>query len=77
MTSFRIVSKVRGILNSRLGLKAKDLKVGHAGTLDPLASGVLIVCTGKATKQIDASVSLQFPLTPLNKSTKLLFFVLK
>jgi len=53
MTSFRIVSKVRGILNSRLGLKAKDLKVGHAGTLDPLASGVLIVCTGKATKQID------------------------
>ena len=53
MTSFRIVSKVRGILNSRLGLKAKDLKVGHAGTLDPLASGVLLVCTGKATKQID------------------------
>lgn len=53
MTSFRVVSKVRGILNSRLGLKAKDLKVGHAGTLDPLASGVLIVCTGKATKLID------------------------
>ena len=53
MTSFRIVSKVRGILNSRLGLKAKDLKVGHAGTLDPLASGVLLVCTGKATKLID------------------------
>ncbi len=51
MTSFRVVSKVRGILNNRLGIKS--LKVGHAGTLDPLATGVLIVCTGKATKQID------------------------
>ncbi len=51
MTSFRIVSKVRGILNNRLGIK--DLKVGHAGTLDPLATGVLVVCTGKATKKIN------------------------
>ncbi len=51
MTSFRIVSRVRGILNRQLGIK--DLKVGHAGTLDPLATGVLIVCTGRATKQID------------------------
>ena len=51
MTSFRVVSKVRGILNNRLGIKS--LKVGHAGTLDPLATGVLIVCTGKATKQIE------------------------
>ncbi len=51
MTSFRIVSKVRGILCNRLGIKS--LKVGHAGTLDPLATGVLIVCTGKATKQIE------------------------
>ena len=51
MTSFRLVSKVRGMLCHRLGIKS--LKVGHAGTLDPLATGVLIVCTGKATKQID------------------------
>jgi len=50
-TSFRIVSRVRGILNRRLGIKT--LRVGHAGTLDPLATGVLLVCTGKATKQID------------------------
>lgn len=50
MTSFRLVSKVRGILCHKLGIKS--LKVGHAGTLDPLATGVLIVCTGKATKQI-------------------------
>lgn len=55
VTSFRIVSRVRGILNHKLGIKnpKKGLKVGHAGTLDPLATGVLIVCTGKATKQID------------------------
>ena len=51
MTSFRIVSKVRGILCHKLGIK--ELKVGHAGTLDPLATGVLIVCTGKGTKEID------------------------
>jgi len=51
MTSFRLVSKVRGILCHKLGIK--KLRVGHAGTLDPLATGVLIVCTGKATKQID------------------------
>ncbi len=50
-TSFDLVSKVRNILRSRLGLK--KLKVGHAGTLDPLASGLMIVCTGKATKRID------------------------
>lgn len=51
LTSFRVVSRVRGILCQRLG--TKKLAVGHAGTLDPLATGVLIVCTGKATKQID------------------------
>jgi tRNA pseudouridine55 synthase len=50
-TSFDLVSKLRyGI--SRL-LKIKKIKVGHAGTLDPLATGVMIVCTGKATKRID------------------------
>ncbi|MBQ9362068.1 MAG: tRNA pseudouridine(55) synthase TruB [Bacteroidaceae bacterium] len=50
-TSFNLVSKVRGELSRRLGVK--KLKVGHAGTLDPLATGVLIICTGKATKEID------------------------
>ena len=50
-TSFNLVSKVRGELSRRLGVK--KVKVGHAGTLDPLATGVLIVCTGKATKEID------------------------
>lgn len=50
-TSFNVVAKVRGELSHRLGVK--KLKVGHAGTLDPLATGVLLVCTGKCTKQID------------------------
>lgn len=50
-TSFDVVKKIRSRLQH--GLKLKKLKVGHAGTLDPLASGLVIVCTGKATKQID------------------------
>ncbi len=50
-TSFGLVSKVRYLLCKHIG--EKRLKVGHAGTLDPLATGVLIICTGKATKQID------------------------
>lgn len=50
-TSFEVVSKVRGKLKNRL--KVKKLKVGHAGTLDPLATGVLLVCTGKATKLVE------------------------
>lgn len=50
-TSFNLVSKVRRLLCQHLG--EKKLKVGHAGTLDPLATGVLLVCTGKATKTID------------------------
>ncbi|MBO4612945.1 MAG: tRNA pseudouridine(55) synthase TruB [Bacteroidaceae bacterium] len=50
-TSFNLVAKVRWLLCHRLGVK--KLKVGHAGTLDPLATGVLIVCTGRATKRID------------------------
>ena len=45
-TSFGLVAKVRYLLCKRLGVK--KLKVGHAGTLDPLATGVLLVCTGKA-----------------------------
>lgn len=50
-TSFGLVNKVRRLLCQHMG--EKKLKVGHAGTLDPLATGVLILCTGKATKQID------------------------
>lgn len=50
-TSFDIVNRVRGMLCRALGVK--KLKVGHAGTLDPLATGVVIVCTGRLTKQID------------------------
>jgi tRNA pseudouridine55 synthase len=50
-TSFDLVNKVRIILKNTLG--EKKLKVGHAGTLDPLATGLLIICTGRATKKID------------------------
>lgn len=50
-TSFDAVKRVRGVLARRTG--KKKLKVGHAGTLDPLATGVLVICTGKATKRID------------------------
>ena len=50
-TSFDVVAKVRYHLCRALGVK--KLKVGHAGTLDPLATGVLMVCTGRATKRID------------------------
>ena len=50
-TSFDAVKRIRGALLRRLGVK--KLKVGHAGTLDPLASGVMIVTTGRATKQIE------------------------
>jgi tRNA pseudouridine55 synthase len=50
-TSFDLVNKVRIIIRSVLGIR--KLKVGHAGTLDPLASGLMIICTGLATKKID------------------------
>lgn len=50
-TSFDAVKRVRGALTRRLHMK--KLKVGHAGTLDPLATGVMIICTGRATKRID------------------------
>ena len=50
-TSFAVVNKVRYCLCRKLGVK--KLKVGHAGTLDPLATGVVIVCTGRATKRIE------------------------
>ncbi len=54
-TSFDVVNRVRGIISRNTSLK--KVKIGHAGTLDPLATGVLIVCTGKKTKQIE---SLQY-----------------
>jgi len=50
-TSFDLVNKVRIIIKSSLGIR--NIKVGHAGTLDPLAGGLMIICTGKATKRID------------------------
>jgi tRNA pseudouridine55 synthase len=50
-TSFDVISKLRSHIRGRLGLK--KLKVGHAGTLDPLATGLVIVCTGKFTKRIN------------------------
>ena len=50
-TSFDVVSKLRNSIKKKLDLK--KIKVGHAGTLDPLATGLLIICTGKMTKRID------------------------
>lgn len=50
-TSFALVAKVRYLLCRKI--QVKKLKVGHAGTLDPLATGVLVLCTGRATKRID------------------------
>ncbi len=50
-TSFDVVNKIRWKISR--SLKIKKLKVGHAGTLDPLATGVMIICTGKATKRIE------------------------
>lgn len=55
-TSFDIVNKFRYLLHRKLG--TRKLKVGHAGTLDPLATGVVVVCTGKYTKRIE-EVQLQ------------------
>lgn len=50
-TSFDVVKRIRGAVLRRLGVR--KFKVGHAGTLDPLASGVMIVVTGRATKRIE------------------------
>lgn len=51
-TSFDLVNKIRYLIRKELGVK--KLKIGHAGTLDPLATGVMIVCTGKSTKKIES-----------------------
>ncbi|MGL4994296.1 MAG: tRNA pseudouridine(55) synthase TruB [Bacteroidales bacterium] len=50
-TSFQLVNKIRYRISKEIGVK--KIKVGHAGTLDPLATGVMIICTGKATKRIE------------------------
>ena len=49
-TSFQLVNKLRWLIKRKIGIK--KIKVGHAGTLDPLASGLMIICTGKKTKEI-------------------------
>jgi len=51
-SSFDVVKKIRNLLRHKL--EVKKIKVGHAGTLDPLATGLMIVCTGKATRQIES-----------------------
>ncbi len=51
-SSFDVVKKIRNLLRHKLGVK--KIKVGHAGTLDPLATGLMILCTGKATREIDS-----------------------
>ncbi len=51
MSSFGALAHIRFLISQKLGVKR--VKTGHAGTLDPLATGVLILCTGKATKRID------------------------
>lgn len=51
ISSFKALARVRYLISQKLGVKR--LKTGHAGTLDPLATGVLILCTGKATKRIE------------------------
>ena len=50
-SSFDAVKRLRGAMLRRMGLR--KMKVGHAGTLDPLATGVMIICTGRSTKRID------------------------
>jgi len=56
-TSFDVVNKMRVLLKYKLNIK--KIKIGHAGTLDPLASGLLILCTGVFTKKIDSYQALE------------------
>ncbi len=55
-TSFQLVNKVRWAIRKTYGIK--KIKVGHAGALDPLATGLMLICTGKMTKQIDPFMSM-------------------
>jgi tRNA pseudouridine55 synthase len=57
-TSFDVCGKLRAQLAGLLRKKAMSIKVGHAGTLDPAATGLLVVCVGRATKQIDSFVAM-------------------
>jgi tRNA pseudouridine55 synthase len=56
-TSFDVVGKMRSIIRQRMGIR--KIKIGHAGTLDPLATGLLILCTGKFTRRIDEFQGLE------------------
>lgn len=56
-TSFDVVGKMRTLIRTHLGIR--KIKIGHAGTLDPLATGLLILCTGKFTKRIDEFQGLE------------------
>jgi len=56
-SSFQVVNKLRWKIKNKLGIK--NIKVGHAGTLDPLATGLLILCTGKKTKTIESFMGLE------------------
>ncbi|MDC3238341.1 tRNA pseudouridine(55) synthase, partial [Flavobacteriaceae bacterium] len=56
-TSFQVVNKLRWVIRRKY--KLKKLKVGHAGTLDPLATGLLLICTGKMTKKISEIQALE------------------
>lgn len=55
-TSFQLVNKIRWAIRKTYGIK--KIKVGHAGTLDPLATGLMLICTGKMTKQIEQFMSM-------------------
>lgn len=69
-TSFDVVNKLRWHIKRKLGVK--NIKVGHAGTLDPLATGLLVICTGKNTKLIDQLMATEKTYTGtilLGKST--------
>jgi len=56
-TSFDVVGKMRSVIRQRMGIRT--IKIGHAGTLDPLATGLLILCTGKFTRRIDEFQGLE------------------
>jgi len=57
-TSFDLVNKVRYAIERHYRLKRRSIKVGHAGTLDPLATGLMIICTGRKTKEIQDLTAL-------------------
>ncbi|PSC71200.1 pseudouridylate synthase transporter [Micractinium conductrix] len=57
-TSFDVCGKLRGTLAALLRKKNREVKVGHAGTLDPMATGLLIVCVGRGTKAVDAFMAM-------------------